>query len=195
MTLEAFRKDFKITANRSISMPLAGVIVWSAVAFISIQLEEIQSVLVLLFATSAIFPIALLIARIRNEDLLTTKNPLGKLLGLSILMVNLFWAVHISLYLHVPELVPLSVGVGLGLHWIVFPWIVKHPVGIIHADLRTALILLAWIVFKESRVLAVSVAVVVNYLISIFIMATRRIGFAQDRPGINSIAHEVGGSK
>lgn len=43
-------------------------------------------------------------------------------------MVNLLWAVHIPLFIYVPEFVPLSLGISLGLHSIIYSWIVQHPV-------------------------------------------------------------------
>jgi len=59
MTLEEYRKDFDISANRSVSMPIAGAIVWLVVGLLSTQLDEEAGVLALLFGTGAIFPVAL----------------------------------------------------------------------------------------------------------------------------------------
>ena len=177
MSLDDYRKEFECSANRSLSMPLAGAIIWAVIAVVATQLSEPTSTLILLFASGAIFPVALLIARFRGENLVSLSNPLAKLIGLSILMVNLLWAVHIPLFLYSPTFVPLSLGVGLGLHWIVYSWIVQHPVGIIHAILRTVLILLAWLAFPESRLLAVSVVVVFVYAVSIYQMTTRPIAY------------------
>ncbi len=148
-------------------MPIAGAIVWLIVATVSTQVSERSGVLILIFGTGAIFPIALLIARVRGEALITSQNPLAKLMGLCILMVNLLWAVHIPLFLYAPGFVPLSLGIGLGLHWVVFSWIVQHPVGIIHAVLRTILVVLAWFVFPEHRLLAIGLLIVSVYAISI----------------------------
>ena len=96
-------------------------------------------------------------------------------MGLCILMVNLLWAVHIPLLLNAPEFVPLSLGVGLGLHWVVYSWIVKHPLGLIHAILRSLLIVLAWYLFPNDRLLAISSVIVLAYLTTIFQMLTREI--------------------
>ena len=163
--------------NRSLSMPLAGAIIWAAIAIVATQVSEPTSTLILLFASGAIFPVALVIARFRGENLVSSSNPLAKLIGLSILMVNLLWAIHIPLFIYSPTFVPLSLGVGLGLHWIIYSWIVQHPVGIIHAVLRTVLILLAWLAFPESRLLVVSIVVVFVYAVSIYQMTTRQIAY------------------
>ncbi len=65
MTLEECRSDFELSAKRSLSMPIAG----------------------------AIFPMAFLVSKITKEEVFSSKNPLAKLMGLSVLMVNLLWAI------------------------------------------------------------------------------------------------------
>ncbi|WP_448569296.1 DUF7010 family protein [Thalassotalea ganghwensis] len=175
MTLDDYRAEFEKSANRSVSMPLAGTIVWAIVAILSTLLDGRTSIYILLFATGAIFPMAILISKIRKENLSSSTNPLSKLMGLCILMVNLLWAVHIPLLLKAPEFVPMSLGIGLGLHWIVYSWIVNHPVGLIHALLRTILIVAAWYLFPEHALLSISCAIVLVYLISIYQMLTRDI--------------------
>ncbi len=175
MNIEKLRVDFEASANRSVSMPIAGAIVWLGVALISTQTSDKLGVLILLFATGSIFPIALVIARLRKESLTSSENPLAKLMGWCILMVNLLWAVHVPLFIYAPEFVPLSVGVSLGLHWVVYSWIVQHPVGIIHAVLRTILILIAWLAFPEQQLLAIGLCITFVYGISIVQMLKRPI--------------------
>jgi hypothetical protein len=131
----------------------------------------------LLFGTGAIFPLAMLIATIRGEQLLSNKNPLAQLLGACVFMVNLLWALHIPLVLRAPVFVPLSVGIGLGLHWVVYSWIVRHPVGYVHAAGRTVLLLVAWWMFQGYVVTACALAVVLAYVYAIYTMATRPIPY------------------
>jgi hypothetical protein len=49
----------------------------------------------------------------------TNTNPFGRLMGPCIVMVNLLWALHAMLMLKDASYVLLSLGIGLGLHWIV----------------------------------------------------------------------------
>ena len=175
MSLEKYRMDFEASTNRSVSMPIAGAFVWLVIAILSTQLSEKMGVLILLFASGTIFPIALAISWVRGEVLVSSQNPLAKLMGYCVLMVNLLWAVHIPLFMYAPEFVPLSVGIGMGLHWIVYSWIVQHPVGLIHSLLRTLLIVGVWFLFPEQRLLTVSLVIVFVYSISIFQMLTRPI--------------------
>ena len=176
MTLDEYRKDFEALVNRSVSLPIAGAIVWLTVALLSIKVPEKTGALILLFASGAIFPIGLAVAQIRGETLISSQNPLAKLMGYCVLMVNLLWAIHFPLFIYAPEFVPLSVGIGLGLHWVVYSWVVKHPVGIVHSILRTILILLVWFAFPDQRLLAIGLVIVLVYCISIFQMLNRPIG-------------------
>jgi hypothetical protein len=173
MTLDEMRREFELSANRSVSMPIAGAIVWFTVAMLSTQFNERVGILILLFGSGAIFPIALLIARLRNEALISANNPLAKLIGLSVLMINLLWAVHVPLFLYAPEFVLLSIGIGLGLHWIVYSWIVQHPIGTIHAILRTLLVLGCWTAFPGQQLFAVGLSIVFVYCFSIWRMLIR----------------------
>jgi hypothetical protein len=129
----------------------------------------------MLWGSGVIFPIALLIAKFRNEDVILKSNPFGLLMGRCVLMVNLLWAVHIPLILKVPEYVPLTLGIGLGLHWLVYSWIIKHPVGTINSILRTVSILVVWYLFPEHRIVATAFTIVAIYILSLFQMQFREV--------------------
>jgi Family of unknown function (DUF7010) len=173
--LNETRADFERRSRRSLSMPMAGAVVWAAVGVMGLLLPQRMAIYVLLFGTGAIFPLALAIASLRGEQLLSNTNPFARLMGACIFMVNLLWALHIPLVLRAPVFVPLSVGIGLGLHWVVYSWITRHPVGYLHAAGRTMALLIAWWMFPGNVVTACAAAVVLAYGYAIFAMATRPI--------------------
>jgi hypothetical protein len=174
-SLEAIRADFEVRTNRSMSLPIAGLLVWSAIAVAGRALPPKQAVLALVYGTGAIFPIALLIARFRGEQLISNQNLLAALMGACVLMVNLLWALHIPLLIAAPAFVPLSVGVGLGLHWVVYSWIVRHPVGYIHAVIRTLGLVCAWLLVPTNSVTACALVICAVYGLSLYLMASREI--------------------
>lgn len=174
-SIEQMRADFERRSQRSISMPLAGMLVWLFIAVFGFFLESKLAIYVLLFSSGAIFPLALLIAKFRQEDLMSRTNPLSALMGYCVLMVNLLWAVHIPLLFNEPKLLPLSLAIALGLHWVVYSWIVQHPLGIIHAVLRTLMALSAFFLFPENSLSAIALAVVFAYMISLWMMLRREI--------------------
>lgn len=172
-SLGVIRADFEREMNRSVSMPMAGAIVWTVVAIVSLRFDVATSALILMFATGAIFPVALLIAKVRNERLMSSNNPLAKLMGMCVLMINLLWALYIPLFLLKPSYVILGVGIGAGLHWIVYSWIVQHPLGVIHSLLRTLLVVVMWYMFPEQPLFAVGMSIVAVYCLSIWQMLRR----------------------
>ena len=135
--------------------------------------------------TGAIFPIGLLVAVVLGERLLNNTNPLAKLMGMCVLMVNLLWAVHITLLYIAPTLISLTLGISLGLHWIVFSWIIQHPLGIIHTIARTILITAAWWLFPEHRISAVAGAVVITYLYAIIALRSRRLNTVKETTALS----------
>ena len=176
--MAALRADYDRHAGRSLSLPIAGAVVWTVAGLAGLLLPQRPATLTLLFSTGAIFPIALAVARLLRERLMDNPNPLAKLMALCILMVNLLWALHLSLLPREPDYVPLSLGISLGLHWIVFSWIIRHPLGVIHAVLRTALATGLWWLLPEHPIPAVAAAGVGSYLYSIVALATRRPNLA-----------------
>ena len=174
-TLSELRLNYERETNRSLAMPMSGALVWLVIAIFGYLLPENRATVVMLFGTGLIFPVALLIAKLRRENLTDRLNPLSRLMGMSVLMVNLLWAVHLPLLMGAPRFFPLSLGIGLGIHWIVYSWIIQHPVGLIHALLRTALVVAAWSVFPTHRLIAVPIVIVIVYMVSLVWMSSRSI--------------------
>ena len=177
-TLYDLRLAYEQETKRSLSMPIAGAFVWLVLAVAGYVLLENQATVAMLFGTGLIFPLALLVGKVRGENLTGRINPLARLMGMSVLMVNLLWAVHLPLLMGAPRFFPLSLGIGLGIHWIVYSWIIQHPVGLMHAILRTGLVVTAWSVFPDRRMLAVPAVIVIVYLISLLFMVRRPIPIA-----------------
>lgn len=173
--LSELRADFEMRSKRSMSMPIAGATVWCVIAILGMVLPFRSAILALAFGTGAIFPVAMVIARVRGEDLLNNTNPLASLMGTCVLMVNLLWALHIPLLMEAPQFIPLSLGIALGLHWMVYSWIIRHPLGYQHAMTRTVALVAVWFAFPEHTVTASAAVVVAAYLVTIYQMATRTI--------------------
>lgn len=187
-TLDQLRQDFDARSKGSLSLPMAGAIVWAVIAVLGLVLPPGAALIALVAATGAIFPVALALARLRGEELLGNTNPLARLMAAAVLMVNLLWALHVPLLLSAPHFVPLSIGVGLGLHWVVYGWIVNHPLGVQHAIGRTAGLVTVWFVFPDHRVTACAVVVVAAYLVSLAQMRSRLVAdpSARSTPGLDA---------
>jgi hypothetical protein len=180
--LTALRNEFEQEAGRSLALPIAGAIVWSIAGIAALFLPTQIATYVLLFGSGAIFPIGLAVARLLGENPMANNNPLSRLMGLCVLMVNLLWALHLTFLFTEASFFPLSLGIGLGLHWVVFSWIIGHPVGTIHAVLRTILATGFWWFLPAHPISAVAVGVVVAYSYSIFVLSQRPVGKLAKNP-------------
>ena len=96
-TLYELRLAYERETNRSLAMPLAGALVWLVIGALGYLLPANRATVAMLFGTGLIFPVALLIGKLRGENLTGRSNPLSRLMGMSVLMVNLLWAVHLPL--------------------------------------------------------------------------------------------------
>lgn len=171
--LDYLRSDYDAHAGRSVALPVAGLVVWVTVGVIGLFVAPHASRLVLVIGTGFIFPLGLAIARLLGEPLIGNPIPLAGLMGRSVVMINLLWALHVILFVTAPEFLPLSLGIALGLHWVVSGRTIDHSVGLIHAVGRTVLITGMWILFPDHRVSAVAAGVSAAYLYSICVLATR----------------------
>jgi len=187
-TLKELRADSEHRAKRSLALPISGIIVSGVIGVLGQVVSPRISVYVLLFGTGPIFPLAMAVAALRGEQLFSNPNQLARLMGACVFMVNLLWALHIPLALRAPSFVPLSVGIGLGLHWVVYSWIIRHPVGYIHALLRTVMLVVAWWSFPRDVVTACSLAVVLAYAYAIYVMARRPVAISDGLLVSNSLA-------
>ena len=172
-TLQQLRADFEVRSRRAMSMPIAGALVWAVVALLGMLLPLKAAVLAMVFATGAIFPLALGVARLRGEALMSRDNPLAQLMGVCVAMVNLLWALHIPLVLKAPQFAPLSLGIALGLHWMVYSWIIGHGLGYRHAIVRTIALAVVWFAFPAHVVTASALVIVACYAMTLVEMATR----------------------
>lgn len=168
MTFDEMRADFIIRRKGSLALPITGVIVYSAAAILSLAVDPGRHNLVLTLCFWTIPPLGALISRLRGEEMGSpSENPLFRLSAMARIMALSTWAIHIPVWIHAPELFPLTVGIAFALHWIVFSWTLGHPVGFVHLAVRVALVLLAWHLFPANRMGAVSAGVAISYVLSL----------------------------
>jgi len=167
VTFEEMQRDYIRTRRGIPSLPLTGVIVYAAIAALSLRVDPSQRNLLLFVGFWTIMPIAALIMKIRGEQVTpNAANPLFRLSALARWMVLATWAIHIPVWMYAPDLFPLTVGIAFGLHWVIVSWSMGHPVGLIHLGMRIVFVIGAWLLCPTNRVGAVAAMVAIAYLIS-----------------------------
>jgi hypothetical protein len=166
MTLDELRVDFIARRRGSLALPITGVMVYTAIAIATLLVSPERRNWALAIGFWAIPPLGALVMRVRDEEPASPDNPLFDLSAKARIMALSTWAIHIPIWLYAPALLPISVGIGFALHWVVFAWTVRHPVGFYHLGARIVLVLAAWHLWPANRVGAVSAGVALAYALS-----------------------------
>jgi hypothetical protein len=171
-TFEELQRDFIARRKGVPSLPITGIVNYSAAALLSLVVAPAWHNLVLTLCFWAIMPVAAVIGALRGEKQTGNgDNPLFRLAAYARIMVLATWAIHIPVWILAPSLFPLTVGIAFALHWVVFSWTIGHPLGFVHLGLRAILVPLAWWAVPGDRMGAVAAVVALSYAISVWQMS------------------------
>lgn len=175
LTLTQLRADFEKKANRSMSMPIAGLLVWCLILGIGQMFPTKTAIVYMLFASGLIFPLALLVAKYRQEDLFIKNNPLGKLIMVGLVMANTLWVLHILLMFVQPQLVPYSLSLALAIHWPLYGWIIQDKLGSIHLMMRAFGLFAAFLWLPFNSIVNAAIVTILCYAITLVQMSLRSL--------------------
>jgi hypothetical protein len=116
------------------------------------------------------------LSRLTGENFLDKtrpKNAFDSLFFATVAMALLAWAIAIPFFRADPTSLPLSVGILSGMMWLPLSWTIRHWIGGFHAIARTALILFAHYAWPDHRFVAVPLAIVAIYAVTIVVLELR----------------------
>jgi uncharacterized membrane protein YqjE len=174
LTLEQQRDIMK--QRRFIAMPLAGTLVWAAIGFASPFFNEAIQTWMLYLGTGAIFYIGSGLSYLTGERFFSKdrqNTEFDTLFFIGMAMALLVFAIVLPVAAIDHTTLPLSIGILTGLMWMPLSWAIQHWVGYFHTVARTLGILIAWYVFPEARIEAISAVIVAVYLISLVALEVR----------------------
>lgn len=175
-TLEEQKEEFK--SKKLLASPIAGLIAWLIVAISGIFFPDNITVWVLFIATGSIVYLAMGISKLTGEDYLDKskpKNTFDNLFFLTVAQAILIYSIAIPFFIVDYTSLPLTVGVLTGLMWVPLTWIIDHWVGLFHSIVRTILVLILWYLFPSDRFIAIPIAIIIVYIVSIIILKNRKI--------------------
>ncbi|MFV0182711.1 hypothetical protein OBK15_11165 [Empedobacter falsenii] len=175
-TLEEQKEEFK--SKKLLASPIAGLIAWLTVAISGLLFPDKVTVWVLFIATGSIVYLAMGISKFTGENYLDKnkpKNTFDKLFFLTVAQAILVYSIAIPFFILDYTSLPLTVGVLTGLMWIPLTWIIDHWVGLFHSIVRTILVLILWYLFPSDRFIAIPIAIIIVYIVSIIILKNRKI--------------------
>tara|TARA_Y100000296_G_scaffold44087_1_gene50548 strand:- start:1597 stop:2193 length:597 start_codon:yes stop_codon:yes gene_type:complete len=174
LSLEEQREDFK--KNRFIAMPLAGTIVWALLGISAPFVSELTITWMLYIGTGAIFYLGAGLSYLTGERFFAksvAKNSFDRLFFVGMIMSLMVFAIALPVAAIDHTTVPLSIGILAGLMWMPLSWAIEHWIGYFHTLTRTFGIVVAWYLFPEARVEAISAVIVAVYIVSLLTLERR----------------------
>lgn len=174
-TLDEQRREF--ANGKFLATPLTGVLVWAIIGIVGIFFSDFVAVWSIFFGTGSIVYLAMFISKFTGEDFLDKnkpKNEFDTLFFLTVAQAVMVYAIAITVFMIDYSSLPLTVGILTGLMWLPLSWIIQHWVGIFHATARTSVVLLLWYLLPDHRFTAIPFAIVMIYLITLFILRSRK---------------------
>ena len=175
-TLEEQKEEFK--SKKLLASPIAGLIAWLIVAISGIFFPDNITVWVLFIATGSIVYLSMGVSKLTGEDYLDKrkpKNTFDNLFFLTVAQAILVYSIAIPFFIVDYTSLPLTVGILTGLMWVPLTWIIDHWVGLFHSIVRTILVLILWYLFPSDRFIAIPIAIIIVYIVSIIILKNRKI--------------------
>ena len=185
--LLAERRRYFVAANGGISLPVAGAVYWTVLGLLAATEAVDDWGLAAAMMSGLIFLLGLLLQYPLKAKFMGVKSPVSGAAMWSIMSINFLWPLHFVVISLVPEAAPLTLAIGMTLHWPVIGWAYASRVCYAHAIARIAVVTAIWYGFPEWRFTGLSFAVAGLYLLAACGMAlevawTRR---QLSRDGVN----------
>lgn len=173
-SLEIQRAEY--SHRRMVAMPLAGTIAWAVVAVAGLVLDTFGAAMALFAATGSIVYLGIFLSKLTGENFIDKarpKNAFDALFMHTVAMSLGVYAIAMPFSMVDATSLPLTVGILTGLMWVPLSWVIRHPVGLWHAGVRTAGVLAAWLAFPEHRFVAVPLVIVAVYAVTLVVLERR----------------------
>lgn len=164
----------RFLATSTISMPLAGLIVWTGLGIAALFLPRQIVGWLAVYVMAAILPLAFAIEKLRGRDpFIRDDNPVSKVFFQSIVGIGLMFPLIIGAAdaANDPDILVLGVAILAGIIWIQYGWAANDPVGMRHAVARAVGCYLAyWFVPEPYAATAICAVVAMAYIYSLAAM-------------------------
>jgi len=178
MTIEALRAELKADRLGSYArlrggfpIPLAGATYWAVLGVAGYSLDLATWAQAAFFGTGAIFPLALLYARVFRNNFMKDKSAVGSVLIPAFISMLLFWAYIAVAAQTAPSMIPLILAVGMSVHWPVIGWAYgRTTIFSAHAIARAIIPTTLWFVYPDARLTLLPFSVAAIYLLTVFVI-------------------------
>lgn len=175
--LERARRAFFVRAGGGVGLPAAGLLYWAALAVAGMVLTTKAWGAVACIGSGLIYPLGLLLARPTRSNVAIKDDPLSPLALRGIVAINLLWPLHFAIWFTAPQLLPLSLAIGMALHWPIIGWMYDCRACLAHALMRVPLVSAIWFLLPGYRLTLLPLAVALVYAVTI-VQIRRELGAA-----------------
>mgnify|MGYP003630739712 FL=1 len=158
------RKRYCVAAGGGVSLPVAGALYWAVMGGLGFYLAPSQWAIAAAAGSGLIFPLGILLQAPMRSPFMKSKSPLSGVTMAAIAAINLLWPIHILLIGGFPEAAPLTLAIGMSLHWPIIGWAYHSRVSLIHAFVRVAAVTVIWYGFPDWRLTGIPFVVAGLYL-------------------------------
>jgi hypothetical protein len=164
----------RFLATSTISMPLAGLLVWSLLGVAALFVPKALVGWLAVYVMAAILPLAFAIEKLRGRNpFVKDDNPVSTLFFQSIIGIGLMFPLVIGAADAAgdPNIMVLGVAILAGIIWIPYGWGANDPVGLRHAIARAIGCYLAyWFSPDDLKATCICAVVAVSYIYSLTTM-------------------------
>lgn len=174
-SLEEQRREF--AQSPFLATPLSGLIIWTIIGVVGLFFSDFVAVWTIFIGTGCIVYLGLFLSRFTGENFLDKskpKNEFDTLFLYTAAQAILVYSIAIPFFILDYTSLPLTVGILTGLMWVPFSWIIKHWVGVFHTLTRIVAVVALWYLLPEQRFVAIPFAIVLIYIITIWILRSRK---------------------
>ena len=162
------RRSAYLRLSGGFPIPLAGAVYWFALAIAGYQFDLRSWVMIAVWGTGGIFPLALLFAKLFKNPFMKDESPVNSVLVPTFIGMLLFWAIMVAALQTAPEMAPLVLAIGLSMHWPVIGWTYGRSVLFSgHAIIRAVIVVYLWLQFPEHRLTWLPLSVAVVYVVTV----------------------------
>ena len=177
--LSAERERLALLAGGGVAAPAAGAIYWAALFMLGLYASPTTWCLVAFVTSGLIFPLALLLQRPTRSNLMVKESLVANAGMVGFVNVAVGWAITIPAFHTNPQLVPLTLVIGLSLHFASIGWSFGSRVLMFHPLVRALVIVALWYVLPAHRFTAIPLAIALIYLVTIALLLKELSSFQQ----------------
>jgi hypothetical protein len=186
--LQIERVRLAVLTKGGIAAPLAGAIYWFALFILGLYVSERAWCLIAFITSGLIFPLALLLQKPTGSNIMVKNSPIAEAGLAGFINMAVGWAVTIAAFSTNPTLVPLTLAIGMSLHFSTIGWSFGVRSLMVHPLLRAAVVTALWYAYPQYRFTAIPLAVAFVYLATIPFLL-REVAAAHKALNVNAAAY------